>query len=188
MLAGMHGAECFPGGPAGTREDACPLLCQERPAGCRCVSIELESVSCLLLLYGAMSCSGATPSQMHDMRSVAVNASRLALAGAHSTGPTALRPFGRGLWLQQGTRQLQPAGLCIRVRHEPSVATCISRYPFRAAVKHGLHTHVRHQSPRLFSHITCEDGTGYMAGRLSGPGLAELLTGALVQVRPSNVA
>ncbi|KAL4418837.1 hypothetical protein ABPG77_001500 [Micractinium sp. CCAP 211/92] len=46
--------------------------------------------------------SGASPSQMHDMRSVAVNASRLALA----------------------------------------------------AVKHGLHTHLRHQSPRLFSHIT----------------------------------
>lgn len=34
----------------------------------------------LLLLLPAFPCSGCTPSQMHDMRSVAVNASRLALA------------------------------------------------------------------------------------------------------------
>lgn len=105
--------------------------------------------------------SGASPSQMHDMRSVAVNASRLALAGER---PAMHRLGSCGGCQSAGwQRSVQPGGACeprawlAPAGHQTCAATCAHPALLsHAAVKHGLHTHVRHQSPRLFSHITGE--------------------------------
>lgn len=104
------------------------------------------------------------------MRSVAVNASRLALAGEVSRqlrGAGGQRGRGRGCALYMQSKVTGVGSTLARTGHRVLSAvaepTPLHPSPFRrcaAAVKNGLHTHLRHQSPRLFTHITGKQQRG----------------------------
>ena len=140
--------------PAAGASALCKLLCSDCCA--EQVVLEPPTRACptcpappSLALLSAAACSGATPSQMHDMRSVAVNAPRLAFAGK--------------LWLPGSLAA--PANLPHRNFHWHQLSiqsncACLAPALPSAAVKHGLHAHVRHQSPRLFTHITGRQPAG----------------------------
>ena len=95
------------------------------------------------------ACSGATPSQMHDMRSVAVNASRLAFAGK---GRTLLAAWLKAIvfaLLSMNQHELEPAPALPR--------SCEARpaCPRAPPVASPLHTHHRQAARRQPTGCAC---------------------------------